>query len=79
MDGALSREDVYALEDACEAFVSLHRSEGFGLVIDECMYLGKPAVDEHPKRPLPLRGGPMLPPAAPVGSRPGLGGAGCGE
>ncbi len=44
VDGTLSREDVYALEGACDAFVSLHRSEGFGLVIAECMYLGKPVV-----------------------------------
>ncbi|MBA4135738.1 MAG: hypothetical protein C0518_00315 [Opitutus sp.] len=40
----LSREDVYALEAACDCFVSLHRSEGFGLAIAECMYLGKPVI-----------------------------------
>jgi glycosyltransferase involved in cell wall biosynthesis len=40
----LSRADVYALEAACDCFVSLHRSEGFGLAIAECMYLGKPAI-----------------------------------
>jgi glycosyltransferase involved in cell wall biosynthesis len=40
----LSRADIYALEAACDAFVSLHRSEGFGLAIAESMYLGKPVI-----------------------------------
>ncbi len=40
----LAREDVYRLEAACDCFVSLHRSEGFGLAVAECMYLGKPVI-----------------------------------
>jgi glycosyltransferase involved in cell wall biosynthesis len=40
----LSRTDVYALESACDCFVSLHRSEGFGFAVAECMYLGKPVI-----------------------------------
>ena len=40
----LSRTDIYALEAACDCFVSLHRSEGFGLAVAECMYLGKPVI-----------------------------------
>ena len=40
----LSREDVHALEAACDSFVSLHRSEGFGLAVAEAMFLGKPVV-----------------------------------
>lgn len=40
----LSRSDVYALEAACDCFVSLHRSEGFGLAVAECMRLGKPVI-----------------------------------
>ncbi|MGH7997471.1 MAG: glycosyltransferase family 4 protein [Opitutaceae bacterium] len=40
----LSRTDIYALEAACDALISLHRSEGFGLVVAECMRLGKPAI-----------------------------------
>jgi glycosyltransferase involved in cell wall biosynthesis len=40
----LARTDVYALEAACDSFVSLHRSEGFGLAVAECMYLGKPVI-----------------------------------
>jgi glycosyltransferase involved in cell wall biosynthesis len=40
----LSRADLYALEAACDCFVSLHRSEGFGLAVAECMFLGKPVI-----------------------------------
>jgi glycosyltransferase involved in cell wall biosynthesis len=35
---------VYALEASCDVFLSMHRSEGFGLGLAECMYLGKPVV-----------------------------------
>jgi glycosyltransferase involved in cell wall biosynthesis len=44
INATLSRADVYALEAACDCFVSLHRSEGFGLAVAECMYLGKPVI-----------------------------------
>ncbi len=44
LDQTLSRQQVYDLESVCDAFVSLHRSEGFGLGLAECMYLGKPVV-----------------------------------
>jgi glycosyltransferase involved in cell wall biosynthesis len=40
----LSRADVYTLEAACDCFVSLHRSEGFGLAVAEAMLLGKPVI-----------------------------------
>ncbi len=40
----LSRADTYALEAACDSLVSLHRSEGFGLAVAECMYLGRPVI-----------------------------------
>lgn len=40
----LSRADITALEAACDVFVSLHRSEGFGLAVAECMLLGKPVI-----------------------------------
>jgi glycosyltransferase involved in cell wall biosynthesis len=39
-----SRAEIYALEAACDCLVSLHRAEGFGLAVAECMYLGKPAI-----------------------------------
>ena len=43
----LSRQEVYDLESLCDCFVSLHRSEGFGLGLAECMYLGKPVIGTH--------------------------------
>ena len=42
--GALSREDQGALLRAADVILSLHRSEGFGLVLAEAMRLGLPAV-----------------------------------
>jgi glycosyltransferase involved in cell wall biosynthesis len=44
IDRTLTRPEVYELESACDCFVSLHRSEGFGLAVAECMYLGKPVI-----------------------------------
>jgi glycosyltransferase involved in cell wall biosynthesis len=44
MTETLSRYDISALEQACDCFVSLHRSEGFGLAVAECMFLGKPVI-----------------------------------
>lgn len=41
---AYSRKAIYDLQEACDCFVSLHRSEGFGLAVAECMYLGKPVI-----------------------------------
>jgi len=43
-DGFLSREEMYALQNSVDCFVSLHRSEGFGMGLAECMYLGKPVI-----------------------------------
>ncbi len=40
----LSRARVNGLIDACDSVLSLHRSEGFGLILAEAMYLGKPVV-----------------------------------
>lgn len=40
----LSRSDTNALLQAVDSFVSLHRSEGFGLGLAEAMYLGKPVI-----------------------------------
>lgn len=39
-----SRETLLGLINACDAFVSLHRSEGFGLCVAESMWLGKPVI-----------------------------------
>ncbi|WP_232057986.1 glycosyltransferase [Cohnella abietis] len=40
----LSRSDTNALIQCTDSFISLHRSEGFGLGLAEAMYLGKPAI-----------------------------------
>jgi glycosyltransferase involved in cell wall biosynthesis len=44
VDRTLPRGEVNGLIAACDAVVSLHRAEGFGLVLAEAMALGKPAV-----------------------------------
>ena len=44
IDETMSRIEVNSLINCCDAFVSLHRSEGFGLGPAEAMYLGKPAI-----------------------------------
>jgi glycosyltransferase involved in cell wall biosynthesis len=44
LTATLSRTDLYALEAACDCLLSLHRSEGFGLAVAECMHLGKPVI-----------------------------------
>ena len=41
IDSPLDSENYRRLQAACDSFVSLHRSEGFGLNIAECMALGK--------------------------------------
>lgn len=40
----LTRNDINGLLSVCDSFVSLHRSEGFGLGLAEAMYLGKPVI-----------------------------------
>jgi glycosyltransferase involved in cell wall biosynthesis len=47
LDGYLSREELAGLMRAADCYVSLHRSEGFGLTIAEAMALGKPAIATH--------------------------------
>jgi glycosyltransferase involved in cell wall biosynthesis len=44
VDAVLARPKVRALMAATDAYVSLHRSEGFGLTIAEAMTLGKPVI-----------------------------------
>ena len=44
IDSVLDAQSVSDLQWCCDAFVSLHRSEGFGLWIAECMARGKPCV-----------------------------------
>jgi glycosyltransferase involved in cell wall biosynthesis len=44
MDRFLSRDEIFGLESVADAYVSLHRSEGFGLGLAESMSLGKPVI-----------------------------------
>jgi glycosyltransferase involved in cell wall biosynthesis len=44
LDGFLSRDEVFGLESVADCFMSLHRSEGFGLGLAESMSLGKPVI-----------------------------------
>lgn len=43
-DGFLDRGGMWALQACCDCYISLHRSEGLGLGLAECMLLGKPVV-----------------------------------
>lgn len=43
-DGFLARAEMFGLQNAVDCFVSLHRSEGFGLGLAESMFLGKPVI-----------------------------------
>jgi glycosyltransferase involved in cell wall biosynthesis len=44
IDRSLSARERDALVAGCDSYVSLHRSEGFGLTLAECMALGKPVI-----------------------------------
>jgi glycosyltransferase involved in cell wall biosynthesis len=44
IDGYLPQPHVHALMNSCDAYVSLHRGEGFGLTLAEAMALGKPVI-----------------------------------
>ncbi len=43
-DAVYSREEIDALIHSCDCYVSLHRSEGFGLPIAEAMRAAKPVI-----------------------------------
>jgi len=40
----MEENEVFNLIRCCDAFVSLHRSEGYGLAIGEAMFLGLPVI-----------------------------------
>lgn len=44
IDRVLSSDEVLSLMHACDAYVSLHRSEGLGLTMAEAMLMGKPVI-----------------------------------
>ena len=44
VEESLTRTEIMSLTNAVDCYVSLHRSEGFGLGMAEAMYLGKPVI-----------------------------------
>ena len=44
IDATFTPKEVLGLMKVCDAFVSLHRSEGIGLCIAQSMLLGKPVI-----------------------------------
>lgn len=44
IDAVFTQGETLALMNACDCYVSLHRSEGFGLTLAEAMLLGKPVI-----------------------------------
>ncbi|HSY52324.1 MAG TPA: glycosyltransferase [Thermoanaerobaculia bacterium] len=43
-DRYVTSDDYFSMLEACDCYVSLHRSEGFGLTVAEAMALGKPVI-----------------------------------
>lgn len=43
-DDIIDRPHMRALQRCADAYVSLHRAEGFGLGLAECMWIGKPVI-----------------------------------
>jgi glycosyltransferase involved in cell wall biosynthesis len=44
LDSTMPETEVHNLIRCCDSFISLHRSEGYGLALAEAMYLGLPVV-----------------------------------
>ncbi len=44
LDRNLSKLEVNSLINVTDSYISLHRAEGFGLVLAEAMFLGKPVI-----------------------------------
>jgi glycosyltransferase involved in cell wall biosynthesis len=44
IDRVMTDDEIRNLIRACDCFVSLHRSEGFGFSLGEAMYFGKPVI-----------------------------------
>lgn len=44
IDQVYTQDETLSLIDACDSYVSLHRSEGLGLTMAEAMLLGKPVI-----------------------------------
>lgn len=76
LDRTMTDNEVKNLVRCCDAFVSLHRSEGFGRGMAEAMFLGKPVVatgysgnmdfmNEANSYPVPYRLVPLAPDSYP--------------
>ena len=44
INNTFTSDEIIGLMNVCDAFVSLHRSEGIGLSIAQSMLLGKPVI-----------------------------------
>ena len=44
IDEIYTQDETLSLMDACDSYISLHRSEGFGLTMAEAMLLAKPVI-----------------------------------
>jgi glycosyltransferase involved in cell wall biosynthesis len=44
LDAYLDSDEVYALEQACDAYIALHKAEGLGIPLIDCMMMGKPVI-----------------------------------
>ncbi|MGO4608698.1 FkbM family methyltransferase [Variovorax sp. 2RAF20] len=44
IDEVYDADEILSLTDVCDAYVSLHRSEGLGLTMAEAMLMGKPVI-----------------------------------
>lgn len=47
LEDVLPRADLHCLMASCDAYVSLHRAEGFGVTIAEAMAYGRPVIATH--------------------------------
>ena len=68
MTQELTHEQIAALQWSCDVYLSLHRSEGYGLNIEECLLIGKPTVSTHWSANTEF--GPKYQTYHPVGSQP---------
>ncbi len=44
LTGVMPPEELFALLNLCDSYVSLHRAEGFGFTVAEAMRMGKPVI-----------------------------------
>lgn len=52
IEDSYTRTQVNGLMACTDAYISLHRAEGFGLTLAEAMYLGKPVIGTHYSAPV---------------------------